>query len=387
MTVTESATPLAASSVPDASHWIAAAEEVAAAIEPAAAAHDRSGAFVSDAFERLRAAGLLRAPIPAELGGGGLTHGESVEVLRVLGRACGSTAVTLSMHYHLVATQVWRYRHGLPAEDVLRRIAERDLLLVSTGASDWLASSGTVERIDGGYRVWGRKSPASGAPVGDVLVTSLRWDDAPDGPQVLHASIPFTAPGVSVEETWDALGLRATGSHTVVLDGVFVPDEAVSLSRPADQWHPVWNAVVGTALPLIMAAYVGIADRAVTEALAVARRKAADPNVAPLVGELLSHHAVAEDALAAMVHRADDLRFDNTDDASLFALTRKTIVARAVEQTARTAIAVAGGLGYSRTGPFERLLRDAMGADFHPLPAAKQARFCGRLALGLDAGA
>jgi alkylation response protein AidB-like acyl-CoA dehydrogenase len=363
--------------------WSEIAAGVGEEIEPLAEAYDRSGEFVHEQFRVLTEAGLLTAPVPEELGGGGASHAEACEILRVLGRSCGSTAVTLSMHYHLLCTQVWRYRHDLPAEAVLRRVADERLVLVSTGASDWLASSGTARRVEGGYRVSGRKAPSSGSPAGDVLVTSIRWDDAPGGPQVLHCSIPFADDGVSVDETWDTLGLRATGSHTVVLDDVFVPDAAVALTRPADRWHPIWNAVTGTALPLIMSAYLGIADRAVTEALEVARRKPASSHLAASVGEMQNHHAAAEDAVAAMVRNADDLRFEATDDIATYALTRKANAAEAVEQTARTAIEVAGGVGFSRSHPLERLWRDASGARFHPLPGSRQRELCGRVMLGL----
>ena len=63
----------------------------------------------------------------------------------------------------------------------------------------------------------------------------------------------------------------------MVLDDVFVPDAAVSLVRPADVWHPVWSTVLGTALPLIMSAYLGIADRAVEEAVRLASARADSP--------------------------------------------------------------------------------------------------------------
>ena len=366
------------------SDWVARATEVALILEPWAAECDRTGEFVTESFGLLRAEGFMGAPVPVELGGGGASHAEACGVLRELGRTCGATAVTLSMHYHLTCTQVWRHLHGQPAEGILRRVAAEDLVLVSTGASDWIGSNGTARAVDGGFRVSARKAPASGAPAGDLLVTSIRWDDAPDGPQVIHCAVPFAAEGVSVEHTWDTLGLRATGSHTVVLDDVFVPDAAVSLVRPADRWHPVWNTVLGTALPLIMAAYLGIADRAVEEALRLAAPKADRPDTAPLVGTMLDHHAVAEDALDAMVRRADDLRFANTDDIAAHALTRKTIVADAVEATTRAALDVAGGAGFSRTSPLERCHRDALGARYHPLPAATQVAFTGRVALGLD---
>lgn len=363
--------------------WSARADEVAATIAPLAAAHDRAGTFTADAMDVVRAAGLLTAPIPAELGGGGATHGETCAMLRRLGAACASTAVTLSMHDHLVCTQVFRWRHGQHAETVLRRVADEGLFLVSTGASDWLGSNGSARRVDDGFVVRARKSPASGAPAGDVLVTSIRWDDAPDGPQVVHASVPFSAPGVRVEATWDAVGLRGTGSDTVVLEDVHIPDAAVSLVRPADRWHPVWNSVLGTALPLIMSAYLGVADRAVEVATSSV---AADPppHVTALVGSMGNHHAMAEDAVAAMVAAADDLHFSPEDHVAAAALTRKTNAAEAVLATVRLAVQVVGGRAFSSGHELARLLRDAHGAGFHPLPPARQVELTGRMALGVD---
>lgn len=364
--------------------WVARATEIGALIEPFAAAHDRDGDFVHESFGLLRAEGFMGAPVPAELGGGGATHAEACAVLRQLGQACGATAVTLSMHYHLTCTQIWRHKHGQPAEGILRRVAAEDLVLVSTGAADWVGASGSARKVDGGFRVSARKAPSSGAPAGDILVTSVRWDDAPDGPQVLHCAVPFGAEGLSIEPTWDTLGLRGTGSDTVVLDDVFVPDTAVSLARPADRWHPVWNTVLGTALPLIMSAYLGIADRAVADATRLAGTRAARPETAALVGTMGNHHATAEDAVDAMVRNADDLRFANTDDVAAFALTRKAIAAEAVEATTRAALDLAGGAGYGRQAALERCHRDALGARYHPLPVARQVAFTGRVALGLD---
>ena len=96
------------------------------------------------------------------------------QILTELAKGCPATAVTLSMHYHLLATQLWRHRHGLTGEAVLRKVAADNVLLVSTGASDWLDSSGIATRVEGGYRVSGRKAPASGAPAGGIAVDELR---------------------------------------------------------------------------------------------------------------------------------------------------------------------------------------------------------------------
>jgi len=364
------------------SDWLEVAGELAAALRPGAAERDRSGELSADAFDTLRTAGITAALVPEEFGGGGASHADMGAVLRVLGRHDGPTAVTLSMHSHLVAAQVWRHHHGIDAEKVLRKVAE-GAILISTGASDWVSSNGTARKVDGGFRVSARKNPASGCEVGQVLVTSIRWDDAPDGPQVLHCSVPFSADGVSIDFTWDTLGMRATGSHTVVLDDVFVPDAAVSLVRPADQWHPVWNTVCGAALPLIMAAYLGIADSAVAAARAAVAGRS-EPHVIHLLGEMMNAHITAADVIAAMFDDSEDLHFANTDEHASRTLSRKTVATEALIDTVRLAIEVTGGVGYTRSSTIERLYRDVHGALFHPLPRAKQTILTGRVALGLS---
>ena len=219
---------------------------------------------------------------------------------------------------------------------------------------------------------------------GDVLVSSMRWEGGPDGPQVIHFSVPLGAEGVRIEPTWDTLGMRGTGSHTVVLDEVFVPDAAVALVRPADRWHPVWNVVMGAAMPLIMSVYVGIAEAAVEQALTVAAGSHDPTGRVPAIGRMLNQLHAAQDALSAMVALADDLRFDNTDELAAEVLSRKTVLADAAIGATRLAMEVAGGAGYARSSGIERLLRDVHAAVFHPLPAHRQEEFSGRVGLGLS---
>lgn len=365
------------------SSWLTSARDMIGEIAPTAAQHDRTGEFVSGAFEMLRERRFMSMLVPTELGGGGASHAEACAVLAELAHGCPATSLALSMHTHLVAAQVWRHRHGLAAP-ALAKVAANELVLISTGASDWIESSGSATPVDGGYRVSARKMPASACPAGDVLVTSIRWDDAPDGPQVLHASIPFSAEGVSIDETWDSMGMRGTGSHTVVLDDVFVPDESVALIRPAGAWHPVWAAVLGAALPLIMASYVGVAEAVSERAIDLAVGKAERPDVAPTVGRMVDRLTVARDTVRAMIDASDDLCFDNTLEHASASLARKANAADAVVDTARLALDVGGGAAFAVGTGIERLFRDAHGALYHPLPSARQERFSGRVALGLD---
>lgn len=372
----------AASPIRTTAEWIELARTIGADLKPGAAERDRTGELSIAAFDRLRADGVTSALVPEEFGGGGASHATMGAVLRELGRHDPATAVALSMHSHLLAAQVWRHHHGIDAAPVFAKVVD-GAVLISTGASDWVDSNGQARRVDGGYRLSARKAPASGCEVGTVLVTSIRWDDAPDGPQVLHCSIPFAAEGVTIEQTWDTLGMRATGSHTVVLDDVFVPDGAISLSRPAGLWHPVWNTVMGAAMPLIAAAYLGIADAAAELAVAAATGRTDAPTM-QLLGELRNAHVMATDVVDAMFAASDDLHFDNTDQLAADILSRKTVAAAALIDVVRIAIEVAGGAGYDSRSDLSRLYRDIHGVLFHPLPRARQVQFSGRVALGLS---
>lgn len=356
-----------------------AARHVGRQLEHGVGDRDVDGIISKEAFELIRRAGLSAALVPTEYGGGGASHRTMGDVLREIGRHDPSTAVTLAMHSHLVATQLWRHKHGMDASGVFAKVGS-GAILISTGATDWVSSDGSATRVDGGWRVSASKFPASGCEVGDIVVTSIRTEDQAD---VIHCAIPMSAEGVSVELSWDTLGMRATGSHTVVIDDVFVPDAAVSLVRPAGRWHPVWNAVLGSAMPLIMAAYLGVADAAVDIAIhTLAGRD--DVHLPQAMGELITAHTRAEDTVRAMFDAADDLHFDNTDDLASRILARKSTAAEALVETVRLAIEAVGGRGYTRSTPLERLYRDIHGCLFHPLPKAKQLQFTGRVALGLD---
>ena len=87
------------------------------------------------------------------------------------------------------------------------------------------------------FRVSARKIFGSGVPQGDLLVTSAPYDDPTDGPTVLHFPVPLKAEGVTVLDTWRTMTMRATGSHDVLLEGVFVP-EASSPAPPRGSGTP-----------------------------------------------------------------------------------------------------------------------------------------------------
>jgi len=345
---------------------------------------DERDVFVAAHYDVMKQHKLFSALVPKDLGGAGASHSAMCGFLRRLAHYCPSTALSLSMHQHLVAAAVYNHRNGRPGRKLLERVVAGETVLISTGANDWMESSGTVERADGGFRVSAKKPFGSGSPKGGVLVTSAPFEDAKEGWQVLHFGVPFSAAGISLADDWHTLGMRATGSNTIILDKVFVPEEAVALKRPRGRFHPAWNVILAVALPLIMSVYVGVAEAAAALGREHAKKRQSDPVAPYLLGELANHLTAAQLAADDMVRLANDFDFETSLALSDAMLVRKTLVAEHVLMTCEKALETAGGAGFYRKARLERLLRDAHGAPFHPLPAKRQHRFTGRIALGLD---
>ncbi|HEY6363349.1 MAG TPA: acyl-CoA dehydrogenase family protein, partial [Candidatus Binatia bacterium] len=151
------------------SHWIEVAHSLGEEFAGRAEAHDEGDVFVSRNYTALKERRVFSAAIPEELGGGGASHREVSDMLRTLAQYCGSTALALSMHQHLIAATVWKHRRGQGGEAMLKKAAENQLVLVSTGAGDWLESNGSTTKTAGGYLVSARKHFSSQSAVGDML--------------------------------------------------------------------------------------------------------------------------------------------------------------------------------------------------------------------------
>jgi alkylation response protein AidB-like acyl-CoA dehydrogenase len=358
--------------------------ELGANFAARAAAHDANDSFVADNYAELKKHKFFSAGVPAELGGGGVSHAGLCDILREMAHYCGSTALALSMHTHLVAATVWRWRQGHPVEPLLKRIATEETVLISSGGSDWLTPSGTAEKVDGGFRITARKIFSSGCPMGDLLMTMAVYDDPQDGPTAVHFPISFKDEKVTIMDNWRTLGMRSTGSHDVVIDGVFVPESAIALRRPMGKWHPFFTVVAAVALTLVMAVYIGVAEAAYDLALKQATKKRADPQVPYLIGEMTNALTTAQMALQGMINTAANYDFALMTETANAIFIRKTIAARAAILTVEKAMEVVGGAAFFRSLGLERLFRDVQGGLYHPLHERRQHLFTGRLALGLD---
>jgi alkylation response protein AidB-like acyl-CoA dehydrogenase len=371
------------SQLPSSIDWLAQADDVAHCISQRASHHDATDAFVAANFALMKERGFFKAHVPSELGGHGADYATICGVVRRLAAACGSTGLAYSMHTHLVALAAWRWRHeNAPTDTLLKRVAAEDLILISSGGSDWLKSMGSASRVEGGFVVNARKIFSSGCPEGDLLMTSAVYEDPEAGPTVLHFPVPFKAQGVSILDTWRVMGMRGTGSNDVALKDVFVPDASIAGRRPQGKWHPLYHAISMLALPIIYSAYVGVADSARQLALGIARKKSVDEGLVQSVGEMETTFGCAEIALADMIRIAQNERPGPSTTSRV--MMRRTMVARSAIGTVERAMEVVGGGSFYRDLGLERAFRDVQAARFHPLQEKPQLRYSGRVALGLD---
>lgn len=342
---------------------------------------DSKSQFVQKNYDDLKEARFFSLAIPVELGGGGLSYRELCQICQQLARYCGSTALAFAMHSHPVAANVFKAKRGdEKAINTLKKIATNELIIAGTGANDWLSSNGTATAIEGGYIINAHKRFVSGGPGAQVLVTSVNHQTE-QGAEVLHFSLPASSEGIRIQNNWKTLGMRGTGSNDVILENVFLPEDAIIGRRPAGQWHGLWDTILPIAMPVITATYFGMAERAAELAIAACQGRT---ELANLTGQLHNQLTLGRLALEDMIRLQDNYDFTPNRDLTNAILTRKTLANQAIRNVVEQACVLVGGAGFFQGHPLERITRDVRAMHFHPLPEHKQTEFSGRLALGLD---
>jgi alkylation response protein AidB-like acyl-CoA dehydrogenase len=204
--------------------------------------------------------------------------------------------------------------------------------------------------------------------------------------------VPTDTPGVTVNDDWDALGMRASGSNSVTFDGVDLPANAVRGGFPAGDPLPYIerNLVAGL---FHASASLGIAESA--DAIAV-RGAAARINGAARPRTQIADNAVDLAAARAILsraaglideHRAANPAADGSADElnALFAEAQaaKAFVNEAAARVVERALALSGGAGYVNGSALARAYRDVRAATFmHPLGANRAYDYLAGVALG-----
>jgi alkylation response protein AidB-like acyl-CoA dehydrogenase len=364
-----------------------------------AAAYDRDNRFFQEDFDELRAARYLQMAVPRELGGLGYTLAEVARETRRVAMYAPATALGTNMHNYWVGLVADLWRKGDTSLEWLLKEAAAGEVFAAGHAEPGndlplLLSTTKAERVDGGWKFTGRKSFGSLTPVWTRLGVHGMDTSTPSAPRIVHAFLPRSTPGISIKETWDVLGMRATRSDDTVLEGAVVPDKYVARIVPAGA-AGIDAFVLGIfawALVNFGNVYYGLAVRVrdlIVEmvkskgSLGMTRSMAYHPEVQHGIAEI----AMELEAIHAQLESVAQDWSNGVDHGmgwpiKLVSAKHKAVTGawRAVDR----AMDLSGGFGMFKKHELERLFRDARAGRFHPANPALSHELVGKLTLGIS---
>jgi alkylation response protein AidB-like acyl-CoA dehydrogenase len=370
------------------------ANRLAAEFAARAAQHDREASFPFENFNELSEAGLLALTVPAALGGSGAGALDAAHIINILGKADPSTALVLSMHYiqHLVMARSTRWP-GRLSRKLARETVEGVALINALRVEPDLGSPSrgglpatTARRTETGWRLSGRKIYSTGAPILKWYAVWAKTDEPTL--RVGLFLVPAGLPGTRIVETWDHLGLRASGSHDVVFDDVVFPlDHEIDVRKPDDWRVPDFTQATVHAI-FVAAIYDGVA-RAARDWLIEFLKNRVPSNLGASLATLPRAQEVVggiEARLAVNARLIDSFARDFDDGVALSAsesnIVKLTVTNNAVA-VVEDALSLTSNHGLTRNNPLERHYRDVLCGRVHTPQDDATRVGAGRLALGL----
>jgi alkylation response protein AidB-like acyl-CoA dehydrogenase len=247
-----------------------------------------------------------------------------------------------------------------------------------------------------GWVLNGRKIFCTMSPAATMLLVSTLYEDATGAGRYGYAEVPADAHGVTINDDWDGLGMRASGSNSVSFTDVHLPETALRGGFPVGNAGAYIERNLANGL-FHASASLGIAEAAHESALGRLRvRNAAEPGAAEQM--LSAENTIALSAMRATFGRAAELvdafyaTHPSSDAASeewrtMFAEVQaaKAFVGETAMQIVDRALMLSGGAGYHRSHVLSRAYRDVRaGAFMQPLGTLRAYSYLGQAALGLE---
>ncbi len=358
-----------------------------------AAGYDTAAEFPAENYIDLQASNLLTLRVPVEYGGHGVNPLTFAMCILAVARGCPSTALTLTMHTNVLGSfvaglgrpeQCWRYFGE--AVKFGRLFASITSEPGASARERFVLSTTFTPNSSGGYRVEGVKHFCSLADAADYFFVSGIVRGSPGGADnIISAMIPGDSSGVSVTGQWDAVGMRATASHSVSYDTEVSIDEV--FGPPGRLLTADWGSFsLGYA-----AVYLGIAEAAYEYITEYASSRTWTPD-----GETIIHHPVTQRTVGEMSIAIQSGRLMLIDaaltDREADPTAAVLAVNRAKQHCAEVGVAVtdaamrlAGGGGLLKSSPLERLRRDALSGPVMPPSNDRCLETIGKLECGLPA--
>jgi alkylation response protein AidB-like acyl-CoA dehydrogenase len=367
------------------------ARELAPQLASRAEAQDRAGRFSAADLADLRDAGLLGLMSPTRLGGSGAGFADYAEVAMALAAGSGATALVFNMHASVtgaLASTPDDVARAMGVPETFFAMRDRVLTAAAEGAfyavamsergagSRLSAVTTTYEPVEDGFHVKGSKTFCSGAGFADAYLVAAR-----NGDKVSHLLVP-DGPGVTVEETWDSLGMRGTGSHDLHLD-VVAPDDSLlggveGLTLLLAQVMPQWLVASYAAV------YVGVAQSAVDHACAYVAERGLGrlPAVRARIGRADARVASTRLAVLEAARRVDEA--SGTPETNRWVWRAKLLAGETAMEVSASMLEACGTAATRRGNPLERIFRDARCGSLQPATSDVCADWLGLSALGRD---
>lgn len=363
-----------------------------------AATYDRENRFFQEDFDELKKAGYLLMSVPREFGGLGYTLAQVGRETRRLAYYAPATALGLNMHHYWVGDAADLWRNGdKSAQWMLEEAGAGEVFAAGHAETGndlpLLLSTTKAEKVNGGYKFTGRKSFGSLTPVWTRLGLHGMDTSDPAAPKVVHAFIARDAPGFSIKETWDVLGMRGTRSDDTVLEGAVAPDKYVVRVNPAGA-AGIDGFVLGIFAWALMGfanVYYGLARRVkdlIVEnvksrsSVGLTRSMAYHPEVQHGIAEIV----IALESIGPQIDRVTEDWSNGVQhpDWPIKLVATKYHAVETAWRLVDTAMDLSGGFGMFKKNELERLFRDARAGRFHPGNSALAHELIAKLTLGIN---
>ena len=358
--------------------------------------HDRENSFPFDTFDALREAGYLALTVPEEFGGRGASALEVMLAQERLARGDGAVALGATMHLMQVVAisrgEIW------PAElreRMLRDVVSRGTLINNLASEPELGSPSRggsyatrAVRAGDDWVINGRKTWSTLSP-GLTYATVLLMVEETDGSLVRGTFlVPMATPGVRIEETWDSLSMRATGSHDVIFEQVRVPNDYRLIQPPGlPAANPGGWGLLGSAV------HLGISTAARDFAVEFAKTRKPEALGGAAISSLVTiQHRVAHIELLLQQSRSvlygaaelwDQYPQYRGEMGPQLAGAKYSVTNNAIEITDQ-ALRVVGAAGLLRRMPLERYFRDVRAGLGNPPMDDVALTLIGKAALGVS---
>ena len=381
--------------------WYDLAGRHADAFAQRAAEYDLEGKFPHENYAEMKASGYTAMPIPADCNGGGADLLEICIAQNRLAQGCGATALAVNMHFGLpfVMTDLIALGDDGPKE-MLTKIADEQLIVFGAitdsqvdsykGITGMGYTTVKAEKVDGGFRVNGRKGFGTNSPIGDLFGCTAVYDDPDAGEIGLIFVLPSDTEGLVCLNDWDTMGMRASQSHSWRLENVFVEEDHV-FKHNLWEWDKYARGLWAWHGGSFGAVYLGIAKAARDFAISQTRERTRLPfkhpeSYYPGHQFLAAEMDIALHAGWAWQTRIAERLIDinNRDDGTIVeAVAMQYFCMRAAMDVVNKAVDLMGGAALARRLPLERYYRDVRAGPIHPIGGFDALELIGKHAFGL----